>query len=151
MARRKFWNCPQNVRESVYTTIIRPKLEYSCAAWDPHHKKDIMTLEKVQIKGARFCIQNYVPLANVKDMLGKRGWETLQQRRMKTRLTMIYQNSYNRIDFNAERYLIPHTDSRTRVSHPLKLQIPKEKKDVFKYFYIHRTIKTGSTCHMTLS
>ena len=29
VARRNFWNCPQNVRETVYTTIIRPKLEYA--------------------------------------------------------------------------------------------------------------------------
>ena len=142
MARRNFWNCPQNVRESVYTTIIRPKLEYSCAAWDPHHKKDTMTLEKVQRKGAaRFCLQNYVPLASVTKMLDKLGWETLQQRQMKTRLTMMYQISYNLIDFNTERYLIPHTESRTRGSHPLKYQIPKAKKYVFKYSYFPRTIK----------
>ena len=70
IARHKFWNCPQNVRESVYTTIIRPKLEYACAAWDPHHKKDIMTLESVLIKGARFCLQNYVPLASVTEIVG---------------------------------------------------------------------------------
>ena len=73
MARRNFWNCPQNVRQSVYTTIIRPKLEYACAAWDPHHKKDIMTLEKVQRKEAKFFLQNYVPLGSVTEMLGKHG------------------------------------------------------------------------------
>ena len=60
---------------------------------------------------------------------------------MKTRLTMMYQISYNLIDFNTERYLIPHTESRTRGSHPLKYQIPKAKKYVFKYSYFPRTIK----------
>ena len=60
---------------------------------------------------------------------------------MYQRLTMMYQISYNLIDFNAERYLIPHTESRTRGSYPLKYQIPKAKNDVFKYSYIPRTIK----------
>ena len=63
MARRNFWNCPKHVRETVYKTMVRPKLEYACEAWDPHYKKDIKTLEKVQRKGARFCLQNYAPLA----------------------------------------------------------------------------------------
>ena len=48
--RRNFWNCPQNVRKTVYTTLIRPKLEYASVAWDPHYK-DIRTLEMVQRKG----------------------------------------------------------------------------------------------------
>ena len=100
-----------------------------------------MKLEKVQRKGATFCLQNYVPLTSVTEMLGKHGWQTLQQKRMKTSLTMMYQIGCNLIDFNAERYLIPHTESRTRGSYPLKYQIPKAKNDVFKYSYIPRTIK----------
>ena len=39
------------------------------------------------------------------------------------------------------KYRKPNTESRTRGSHPLKYQIPKAKKDVFKYSYFPRTIK----------
>ena len=45
------------LRETVYKTMVGPKLEYACEAWDPHYKKDIKTpSEKVQRKGARFCL-----------------------------------------------------------------------------------------------
>ena len=77
MARRNFWNCPRNVRETIYKTMVRPKLKYACGAWDPCFKKDINTLQKVQRKGARFCLQNYAPLAEVTDMLDTLGWKLL--------------------------------------------------------------------------
>lgn len=51
MVRLNMWNCPKQVRE---TSLVRPKLEYASTAWDPHYKKDIATLEKVQRKVARF-------------------------------------------------------------------------------------------------
>jgi hypothetical protein len=48
MARRNFRNCSKHVRETAYKTKVTPKLEYACEAWDPHYKKDIKTLQKVQ-------------------------------------------------------------------------------------------------------
>ena len=55
--KRNLWNCPKNVKEIVYTSLVRPKLEYTSAAWDPFLKKDISALESVQRKAARFCSQ----------------------------------------------------------------------------------------------
>ena len=37
-------NCPRSVKEIAYTTLVRPKLEYGCEAWDPHFNKDISSL-----------------------------------------------------------------------------------------------------------
>ena len=41
MVRRNFRNCPRKVRETVYKTMVRAKLEYTCETWDPYYKKDI--------------------------------------------------------------------------------------------------------------
>ena len=41
---------------------------YASASWDPHYKKDISTLERVQRKAARFCLQNFNKTASVTDM-----------------------------------------------------------------------------------
>ena len=84
--KRNLWNCPRKVRETAYTSIVRPKLEYASASWDPHYKKDISTLERVQRKAARFCLQNFNKTASVTDMLSDLKWDTLETKRKKKRL-----------------------------------------------------------------
>ena len=54
--------------------LVRPKLEYGCEAWDPHFNKDISSLERVQRKAARFCLNNYQPTDSVTGMLRDFGW-----------------------------------------------------------------------------
>ena len=83
---RNLWNCPKNVKEIVYTSLVR----YASAAWDPFLKKDISALERVQRKAALFCSQNYDRYASVTDMIKELGWATLETRRRQSRLTLMY-------------------------------------------------------------
>ena len=69
MIKRNFWFCPQKVKESVYMSIVRPRLEYASSAWDPHTQKDKYNIERVQRKAARFCLRNYNPTESVTGML----------------------------------------------------------------------------------
>ena len=48
LIKRNLWNCPRDVKVTAYTAIVRPKLEYGCAAWDPHFEKDVASLERIQ-------------------------------------------------------------------------------------------------------
>ena len=50
LIKRNLWNCPRKVRETAYTSIVRPKLEYASASWDPHYKKDISTWREFKEK-----------------------------------------------------------------------------------------------------
>ena len=34
LIKRNMWNCPKSVKETAYTTLVRPKLQYACSAWD---------------------------------------------------------------------------------------------------------------------
>ena len=81
LIKRNLWDCPRKVRETAYTSIVRPKLEYASASWDPHYKKDISTLERVQRKAARFCLQNFSKTASVTDMLSDLKWTQKQDER----------------------------------------------------------------------
>ena len=48
-----------NIREQIYTGLVRPTLEYGSVAWDPHQANIIQMLESVQNKGARYVTREW--------------------------------------------------------------------------------------------
>ena len=137
---RDLWNCPKNVKEIAYTFLVRPKLEYASAAWDPFLKKDTSALERVQRKAVRFCSQNYNGYASVTDMIRDLGWATLETRRRQFRLTLMYKLTHGLIDIDRRKYLIQHSESRKRGGHQFKFRAPYANKDVFKFSFVPKTI-----------
>ena len=117
--------------------------ESRCKATDHQiffRSKDILTLERVQRKAARFCLQNFTKTTSVTDMLSDLKWDTLETRRKKNRLTLMYKLSHNLVDINTEEHLIPNSELRTRNSHAFKYRMPKVSKDVFKFSFFPRSI-----------
>ena len=108
------WNCPKNVKEIAYTSLVRPTPEYASAAWHPLLTKDISALERVHRKATRFCSQDYNRYASVTDMIRDLGWATLETRRRQFRLTLMYKLTHGLIDIDRRKYLIQHSESRTR-------------------------------------
>ena len=139
--KRNLWNCPREVKEIAYQTIVRPKLEYACASWDPYYKKDIVKVESVQRKAARFqCTPNYQQTASVTDMIKELGWDSLESRSKKARLNLMYKLAHRLINIDTVNHLESHSEMRTRGSHSFKYRIPKFYKDVFKFSFFLRTI-----------
>ena len=73
-------------------------------------------------------------------MIKDLGWESLENRRNKARLTLVYKLSHNLTDVSADEYLQLNSETRTRGSHPYKYRLSKVKRDVFKYSFFTRTI-----------
>ena len=143
LIKRNFWNCPRSVKETAYTTLVRPKLEYGCEAWDPHFKKDISSLEHVQRKAARFCLNNYQPTASVTEMLSELGWSSLETRRTIARLNLMYKICHGNVDIDKNSYLCSSKicGTRTRSSHDYKFFNINATKDVYFYSFFPRTLR----------
>ena len=80
-----------HVKGTAYKGLVRPILEYCSSVWDPHHiEKYRYQLEMVQRRAARFTLRRYRRLSSVSDMLKQLQWETLVDRRRRSRLVMFY-------------------------------------------------------------
>ena len=72
-------------------------------------------------------------------MLKELEWDTLELRRKKNRLALMYKLSHNLMDTETEKYLhvLPNSQTRTRKRHPFKYRIPRISMDVFMFsFYL---------------
>jgi len=57
--RRNLHNCNESVKAAAYLRLVRSKLEYASAVWDPHLIKDINSIERVQRIAARWVKSKY--------------------------------------------------------------------------------------------
>ena len=95
LIRRNFWFCSEDVKQTLYKTLVRPKLEYAAVSWDPHYKCDVGRMEQVQRSAARFCTGDYCYTSSVKAMLNSLDLEPLEKRRKASRLIMMYKIIHN--------------------------------------------------------
>ena len=87
-------------------------------------KKIFQTWREFKEKLLIFAFKTSTTTASVTDMLSDLKWDTLETRRKKNRLTLMYKLSHNLVDINTEEHLIPNSELRTRNSHAFKYRMP---------------------------
>ena len=127
------------IKERAYQSIVRPKLEYNCCTWDPHHQYQIHQLEMVQRRAARYVTNRYHNTSSVNSMLQDLNWPTLQQRRLRTRLIFFYKITHNLVAIYPSNLLFP-IDSRTRHHNPHSFQHIRCNKDTYKFSFYPQTV-----------
>ena len=105
--RRNFSCCPTHIREQCYKTLVRPQLEYASSVWDNTVQRNITKVESVQRSAARFTCHDYRRSSSVTAMLQKLQWDSLQQRRARSRVLMLYRIRNGLVAIPASTYLQP--------------------------------------------
>ena len=112
---RNLKKCPAECRKTAYTTLVRSTLEYGAVVWDPYLEKDIVKIEKIQKRAARFIKCDYKSRTPgcVTDMLNSLDLQSLQDRRKEKRLCFLYNIQKGKVPaINSNEYLIPIKSKR---------------------------------------
>ena len=129
----------EETKANAYFCMVRSNLEYCCSVWSPHNRDQIKKVEMVQHRAARFATNRYGNTSSVTSMLDHLKWETLETRRAKIQLSLLYKVVEDLIDIPAAKYLTPST-ARTRAAHSRKFRQISTSTDSFKYSFFPRTI-----------
>jgi hypothetical protein len=132
---RSFMNKNINFQVKLFTTYVRPVLEYNSCVWSPHQICDINLVERVQRYFTRRITPKDTPYH---ERLTMCGLETLEERWLRADLKEVYRMLSSGEDFSP--FFLPLI-SRTR-GHNKRLKISYSiRKDCSKYFFAHRAIK----------
>ena len=113
--RRNIRECTPEVKAGAYKAMVRPILDYASTVWDPTQAKKIGELEQVQRRAARFVYNDYRTRTPgcVTNMLRDLDWNSLEERRRQSRLTMMFKIQHQLVDINPDLYCRKN-DARTR-------------------------------------
>ena len=140
--RRNLSNCPKNVKDQAYKSLVRPHLEYCAIVWDPYRENQIKQLEAVQRRAARFVTSNYTyEEGTVTKLLQDLNWQTLKGRREQARLTMLHKIHNNLIAIPVPKYVTSNT-RQTRYGHSHQYRQLPVNNDIYKYSFLPRTVCT---------
>ena len=88
-----FLNC--DLFKTLYTSFVRPHLEYAQVVWSPHLKKNINLVENVQVRATKLI--DGLHELNYRDRLIKLNMPTLAHRRVRGAMIEMYKH-FNKYD-----------------------------------------------------
>jgi len=135
--RRNIYRCPPDVKTLAYTSLIRPHLEFTSAAWDPYTARDINQLDKVQRRAAHF-VKNDYRRTSVSGLVRDLGWQSLEDRRKNSRLALFYKGLHGLSAIPCDSLCRPVRNSRHSDSDTFT--ILSSRLDCYKFLFFPRTI-----------
>jgi len=134
----------QKLKATAYKAIVRPSLEYCSTVWDPHTQVQARTLEKVQRRAARWVTGRYHNTSSVTDMLADLKWRELAQRRVDSRLYMMFKMTRGLVNIHFANHFTLHRNK-------IQIQPIIARTNYYQFSFFPRTITDWNhICKTTL-
>ena len=126
MIRRNFESMNMEIFQILYSTQVRPHLEYSATIWSPYHKSQKDTIDKVQQKATKL-IPN-LRKKKYNDRLKKLDLMSTEVRRKRENIITTFMILKGKFDLGRSIFQV-NTENRTR-GHNLKLVITEREQTI---------------------
>ena len=125
----------------AYTTYVRPILETNTVIWSPYLKQDVKSVESIQISFLKsICRRCSIPASTYQDRLDKLGVETLEYRRWKFDLILVYKIINNLVDLKFSDFFSFFSSPYQLRRHKFFLKSFQSHYDVRKNFFSNRIV-----------
>ena len=127
--------------EILFTTFVRPILEYSDVVWDNLTQAEEYDLEQIQLEALRIISGN-TRLVSLTKLYAETGFLTLSSRRLMHRLILFYKmKNYLTPAYLAS--LVPELEvARYRTRNPLDVRPPRCRTQFYSNSFLPSTIKS---------
>ena len=135
----------------LYFSYIRPILEYGDIVWDNCFNYEKEEIEKIQIEAGRI-VTGATKSCSSSKLLAETGWETLECRRKKHRLTTFYK-MINKTSPSYLYNLVPPTNhqvSQRNLRHGNDLQIPRSRTTLYNNSFLLKTSREWNSLPSTV-
>ena len=126
MIKRCFTNFTHKKVVTLYTTVVRPILEYASVIFQPFYVKDIDKLQKVQDRCLALCTSHDIRM------------DSLQVRREKTDLVETYKLSHNKYRIDPD--CLFQKPNRNLRGHDYKIHKVSVNTEIRKNFFTNRVV-----------
>ena len=126
--------------------MVRPIMEYASSVWDPHTCADINQLEAVQRSAAIMCYKDFSRFSSVSTMLTDLDLPTLQSRRKKLKLQMLYKIIHCLADIPDDCLTPVLSFLRSGYFNQLNTRV-----DSFKFSFFPSVIKLWNKLHQNIA
>jgi hypothetical protein len=119
-----------NTKRLAYMSLVRPILEYGAACWDPYREGQIIALDRVQKKAAKFAHHT-----------NSSNWGTSASRRKLSRICALFKAYSEERAWKAIGDKLQRPHYLSRIDYERKIRIRRQRTDIGKYSFVNRNIQ----------
>ena len=149
LLRRNLKSTSVETKTNAYISMVRPSLEYCASVCNPNQKELIQKIEMILRRAAIYVSNRFRHTSSISSILDAIQWKSLEYRRTRIQLTLLFKITNDLMDITADDYLASST-GRTRQTHSRKFQQISSRTGSYKFSFPPAPSQFGIPSHHQL-